>query len=131
MDYFKEAAKRSLIVETLKGPLNPSQLYKLSISELASEGRKLEKQLKEYESGDSFSEAVSEAPLNLKIAYSVVKAIYDDKKEDADKSAVKADIKKQIAEIDRLEYAAKQKEMESWSAEKLAEHRKTLEAKLK
>ena len=118
MSNFKEAVKSKLRISTTVGLLSVEQLWDLPLAQLDKIAVDLEEQYKE--SGKkSFLVSKSKKDKDIKLAFDIVLEILEDKVEERDLAAKASTVKEHNQKILSKIQEAKDKELDSLSAEEL------------
>ena len=123
MNYFREATRQRLRIETSRGPLSVEQLWDLKLSDLASIIRNLKKKLKK-ENDDELSfldDASTPVDKTLELSFNVVKEIYTILKSERDAIKNETERKANNAKIEALISQKEDEELSSLTVEQLRE----------
>ncbi len=124
MNIFEEASKRQLTFKTSKGTIYPHDLWNLSLQNLDTIARGLNKTLKEAEEVSFITTSKSTANKDLNLSFEIVKHIIQVKLVEQEKSKLRAEKRSQAAFIKDL---IQKKEMQEWEGKSLEELKASLE----
>lgn len=122
MEMYKKAAQLDLRFESKKGLLTVSQLFSLSLNEIASIIKLVNAQLEsqtETSSKLSFLDETVKVDEVNQLRFEILKDIYIDKKKEKDEAAHKLEVKEHNQKILELIEARKNRELQELSIEEL------------
>lgn len=127
MNTFEKASRLKLRFITSRGDLSVEELWDLSLTNLDTIARAVNKKLKEQEE-ESFIAKKSKTNTELELSLEIIKHIINTKQEEAESARLKAEKKSQIDFMKNLLQKKRLDAMESMSVDEIEKQLATLEA---
>jgi hypothetical protein len=118
MDIFEIASKKKTRFATTRGVLASEDLWALSLENLDSMARALNKQIKDLDE-ESFINKKSTASTELNLQFAIIKRVIEVKLEEADKKKLAKERSEKRAQLTELIGKAEQSELEKKSISEL------------